>query len=120
VKEGVYPTVLVVTEKTSLLETISYRLDQYHCNVLEAGNVSNAICHVITHSRPIHVLLADIATVDPTGARVLTRYRPTMQVVLVTMDGHASDAEALGVEAAIAKTRELIHREKAFSAAAGA
>jgi response regulator RpfG family c-di-GMP phosphodiesterase len=69
----------------------SLRLDGYL--VLEAGNEEEAHRTVIKHSRPIHILLADVSIHGFNLPRKLNPYRPEMHTVFYTGDTNSALAQ---------------------------
>lgn len=93
-----YPTVIVALEDEGWPCPLGERLRREGYNVLEAHDWSNVFDFVKIHSRPIHLLLADVSM----DARVpiLKQYRSELQVLFVTKPVNAHDV--------LTKVRQLL------------
>jgi PleD family two-component response regulator len=76
-----YPTVLVAVHDLDQRGTLGHRLRLEGYNVLEAHDWANVFAFVVAHSRPIHLLLADVGM----EARVpmIQEYRSELQALFV-------------------------------------
>jgi DNA-binding NtrC family response regulator len=117
VENHTHPTVLVAAEDEGLRADLVYNLRQLGCLVLEAEAATRAIEAVISHSRPIQVLLVEKALDDIGLMETLKRYRPHMHILLVTRASNGSDPDVLAMDAALAKTKELLHLPRRRAAA---
>ncbi len=102
-----FPTVLVAANDRGTGLAFTARLEQEHCLVLAARNANEALQFVISHSRPIHVLLIDLEMDGIEVAARLGRYRPDMQVVLFSEE-RDNTPHALPPEEALLKVRLLL------------
>jgi len=117
VENHTHPTVLVAAEDEGLRSDLVFHLRQAGCLVLEAEMATRAIEAVISHSRPIQVLLAE-KNLDAVGLmETLKRYRPQMHILWVTRDLNRSEPDVLTVDAALAKTKELLNLPRRRAAA---
>jgi CheY-like chemotaxis protein len=117
VEKHPHPTALVVAQQEGLRRDLVFNLRQFGCLVLEAEMASRAMELVISHSRPIQVLLAEKNLDDIGLLETLKRYRPQMHILLVTGDANASGPDVLAVDTALAKTKELLDLPKRRAAA---
>ena len=77
-----FPTILVVGNDLTFSRLVDkLRRDDYL--VLRARDGVHALRVAVTHSRRIHVLVADERTNGPNLVQMLTVYRPETRVVLV-------------------------------------
>jgi DNA-binding NtrC family response regulator len=117
VEKHAHPTVLLAAEDEGLRSNLGFNLRQLGCLVLEAEAATRAIEAVISHSRPIQVLVVE-KTLDGVGLlETVKRYRPQMRILLVTRDSNGSDPDVLAVDAALAKTRDLLNLPQRRAAA---
>jgi len=79
---GMLPAVLVAG-RDELRSRLVSNLESDGYIVLEAGNEAEALHVVISQTRPIHILLADVDMNGHNLAVVLSRYRPEMQTFFV-------------------------------------
>ena len=112
-----HPTVLVAAEDKSLRDDLVFSLRQLGCLVLEAEIATRAVEVVISHSRPIQVLLAEKNLYGAGLMETLKRYRPQMHILLITEDSTGSGPDVLRMDAALAKTRELLDLPRRRAAA---
>lgn len=93
-----YPTVLVAHDDEGLRRTLGDCLRQEGYHVLEAHQWTTVFDLVKVHSRPIHLLVADVSM----DARVpiLKSHRSDLQVLLVKKPVDADDV--------LAKVRQLL------------
>ena len=93
-----FPTVLVARDDDGLNGPLVDRLRREDYNVLEAHDWADVFHFVSVHSRPIHLLLADVNM----DARVpiLKEHRSELQVLLVKKPVDADDM--------LAKVRQLL------------
>ena len=117
VEKHAHPTVLVAVEDKDLRGGLVFNLRQLGCLVLEAELATRAIEVVISHSRPIQVLLGDKNLDDVGLLETLKRYRPQMQILVVARDSNGSRPDWLTMDAAVAKTKELLDLPKRGAAA---
>jgi len=102
-----FPTVLVATSDRKMCLEFVAHLQQESCLVLTAANPDEARQIIVSHSRPIHVLLIDLAMDGFALAARLNRYRPHMRAVFFSeQPGDASDT--LSPENALAAVRSLL------------
>lgn len=85
--------------------------DKYH--ILRAESWDEALHFAKTHSRRIHVLLAEDSRDGHLLAETLRPYLPQMQAVFVADQSNTNPQEALEPERAAAKIRELLRPPKA-------
>jgi DNA-binding response OmpR family regulator len=85
-------TVLVVRDDEGLAGPLVNSLQRNGFHVLEADNWAHLLDVVKVHSRPIHLLLADVSM----DARVpiLKRHRSELQVLFLKKPGDADDVLA--------------------------
>jgi CheY-like chemotaxis protein len=112
VKKHSHAKVLVAAENQGLRSDLVFRLRRLGCLVLEADTAIRAIEFVISHSRPIQALLADKNLDDVGLMERMKRYRPQMHILLVTGNSNESGPDVLAMDAAVAKTRELLDLPK--------
>ena len=80
--------------------------DKYH--ILTAHSWDEALHFAKTHSRHIHLLLAEDSRDGHVLAETVNPYRPHMRVLYITVQSNTNQREALGPESAAAKVRELL------------
>jgi hypothetical protein len=87
-----YPTVLIACEDDGLGGSLVNSLQRNGFHVLEADNWAHLLDVVKVHSRPIHLLVADVSM----DARVpiLKRHRSELQVLFVKQPIDADDVLA--------------------------
>ncbi len=111
------PTVLVAAEE-ELRSAIVPALEAAGYLVFTARNEAEALHFVVTHSRSIHILLADIDMNGNKLARALMCYRFEMRAFLITNQSH-NDPNALTPAAAVAKVRQDLRLPKGIVAQVG-
>jgi hypothetical protein len=107
-----YPTVLIASGDETLSHVLVSHLRQDNCLILEAASTACVLDVITRHSRPIHVLLAEIKMGGPALADVLRKYRPSLQVFFVSAASSESRPGVLSVSAALAKTRGMLRVSK--------
>ena len=93
-----YPTVLVANDDEEGRNTLVDCLERSGFHVLEADDWAHALYWVRVHSRPIHLVLADISKVDLMP--MFKTHRPEMQVVFVK--------EPIDADEVLAKVRQIL------------
>ena len=111
-----YPTVLVAAEDSNLRQFLKQSLESDGVHVLEAEGPKGALKHVVSHSRPIHILLADIDTAEAGSMPLLKTYRPSMHVIIVEHEATYGLSGVLSAADALKKARELLELPKSRSA----
>jgi CheY-like chemotaxis protein len=109
-KRDGFPTILVAAEnglRQRLVRTLA--ADGYL--VLDARNEVEALHIVISHSRPIHILFADVNMNGYDLARTLKSYRPEMRALFVTVHSQGL-SDSLDPETTLAKVRQLLKLPK--------
>lgn len=117
VEKHAHPTVLVAVEDEVLRSGLVSNLRQLGCLVLEAEMAVRAIEVVISHSRPIHVLVIDKDLDDVGLMGTLRPYRPQMNILLVRAVSNRGEPDALAVDAALVKIKELLDLPRRRAAA---
>ena len=103
---GVLPTILLVAPE-ELRACVAAPLEAAGYLVLEAGDESEALLVVISQTRSIHILLADVNMKDHKLAEVLNPYRPEMRVLFIASPSQTL-ANALTPADAVARVRETL------------
>jgi len=118
-KQEAFPTVLVAMESGEVRETLVDHLQREQYLVLEADDAKRALSVIIGHSRPIHVLLLANHPDNSVLLNSLSRYRPDMQVLPVSIGSDPGPFGALPAEAVLKEVRELLKpaKPKAMGAA---
>ena len=93
-----YPTVLVARDDDGLNGPLVDRLRRQDYNVLEAHDWATVFHFVSVHSRPIHLLLANVSI--SAHVPILKEHRSELQVLLVKKPVDADDI--------LAKVRQLL------------
>jgi len=93
-----YPTVIVALDDEGRPSPLGERLEREGYNVLEAHDWSSVFDFVKIHSRPIHLLLADVSM--DAQVPILKQHRSELQVLFVTKPVDANDV--------LAKVRQLL------------
>ena len=93
-----FPTVLVARNDEGLDDALVRRLQLNGFHVLEADDWGNLFHVVRVHSRPIHVLVADVSM--DASVPILKAHRSGLQVLLVKKPVDADDV--------LAKVRKLL------------
>jgi DNA-binding NtrC family response regulator len=104
--------VLIAAEDGALRQVLGQQLRQDGCLVLEAESAASALRSVVSHSRSIHVLLADINTIEPDSMIMFRRYRPGIQILFVTRERNGAYPGPVGTDQALEKVRELLNLSK--------
>jgi hypothetical protein len=107
-----FPTILLADVSGGWSSAVISRLeaDKYH--ILKAPSWDEALHFAKTHSRHIHLLLAEDSRDGHVLADTLRPYRPHMRVIYVTVQANRDPQEALVPESAAAKVRELLRPQK--------
>jgi hypothetical protein len=108
-----FPTILLVDINGGWWNAVISGLEEDKYHILRAESWDEALHFAKTHSRRIHVLLAEDSRDGHLLAETLKPYRPEMQVVFVADQTNANPPEALEPERAAAKIRELLRPPKA-------
>jgi CheY-like chemotaxis protein len=112
-----FPTVLVAANDRKIRQAFAAELQREQCLVLAAGNAEEAVRFVVSHSRPIHVLLIDVNMDGIELSAQLSRYRPHMQIVLFS-ERPENTRGALQPEEAIMRAGVLLGIGQSSSAVA--
>ena len=108
------PTVLVIAQD-GLLQALVRSLTLEGYVVLSAKNEVEAVGVVISQSRPIHILLADVNINGYRLARALKQYRPEMQALFISTHPQQS-SDVLDVRTAVPRVRQLLRPVKEIAA----
>jgi hypothetical protein len=103
-----FPTVLVGTPKEDLRVSLALELDPARRHVIEADSQHGVLDLVRLHSRPIQVLLLDVMLDNNGFAASLKKYRPDMQVILMTEGFGENSRGAVTPEVALARAQDLL------------
>jgi PleD family two-component response regulator len=87
-----YPTVLVAVNDIDQRGTLGHRLRLDGYNVLEAHDWADVFAFVVQHSRPIHLLLADVGM--EAQVPMIKEYRSELQALVVTKPVDENDVLA--------------------------
>jgi len=101
------PTVLIAAHQ-ELLNVLVHLLELDGYLVFEARNQAEALHVVVSQSRLIHILLADVNMNGYALARTLKPYRPEMKTLFVTAHPQQGLSDALIPSVARARVRELL------------
>jgi DNA-binding NtrC family response regulator len=103
-----FPTILLADIDAGWSTAVISRLeaDKYH--ILTAHSWDEVLHFAKTHSRQIHLLLAEDSRDGHVLAETVKPYRPHMRVLYVTAQSNTNGREALEPEGAAAKVRELL------------
>jgi DNA-binding NtrC family response regulator len=93
-----YPTVLVAHDDEDVRSTLVDCLQRSGFHVLEADDWAHVLYWVRVHSRPIHLVLADVSKAELMPK--LKTHRPEMQVVFVK--------EPVDADEVLAKVRQIL------------
>ena len=93
-----FPTVLVARNDDALDVPMVHRLKGSGFNVVEADDWEHVFHFVILHSRPIHVLLADVSM--EAQVPILKKHRSELQVMFVK--------KPVDADVVLAKVRQLL------------
>ena len=96
-----------MSEDAVLRQVIKQGLQE--CHTLEAADFSETLRWLVSHSRPIHLLMADINIADARMVPIFNRYRPRMRVLLVSESA---------LSATLENARELLSLPKRTAAGA--
>ena len=107
-----FPTILLADIAGGWGSAVIGRLEEDKYHVLTARSWDEALHFAKTHSRQIHLLLAEDSRDGNVLAETLKPYRPHMRVLYVTVQSNRGPREALEPESAAAKIRELLRPPK--------
>jgi hypothetical protein len=107
-----FPTVLIAAGNREMRQSLANHLRLDPCNVLQADSGARLWDAIISHSRPIHVLLVEMGLAGPDFADMAKQYRPGMRILFVGGDSDKSQPWVLPVGAAVAQARELLKAQK--------
>ena len=107
-----FPTILLVDIHAGWCGEVVSRLEEDKYHILRAQSRDEALDFAKTHSRPIHVLLAEDSGEGHALVDALKPYRAQMQIVFVSDQTSRTSSEALEPESAAAKVRELLRLPK--------
>lgn len=107
-----FPTILLADIDAGWSGAVISRLEEDKYHILTAHSWDEALHFAKTHSRHIHLLLADDSRDGHVLAETLKPYRPHMRVLYVTVQSNTNRLEALEPESAAAKARELLRPSK--------
>ena len=93
-----FPTVLVARNDEGLDDALVRRLQLNGFHVLEADDWEHLFYWVRVHSRPIHLVLAEVSNAELMP--MLRKHRPGMQVVFVK--------EPVDADEVLAKVRQIL------------
>lgn len=93
-----FPTVLVARNNDGLKGLVANRLKHIGINVLEADDWEDVFHFITSHSRPIHVLLAD-ASIEG-HLPIIKEYRSELEIFFVKAPADEADV--------VAKVRKLL------------
>jgi DNA-binding NtrC family response regulator len=108
-----FPTILLADINGGWCSAVISRLEDDKYHILRAQSWDEALNFAKTHSRDIHLLLAEGTRDGLVLAETLKPYRPHMQVLFVTDQSGTNPHGALQPESAAAKVRELLRPPKA-------
>jgi hypothetical protein len=107
-----FPTILLADVNGGWSSAVISRLEEDKYHILKAPSWDEALHFAKTHSRQIHLLLAEDSRDGHILADTLRPYRPHMRVIYVTVQSNRDPHEALEPESAAAKVRELLRPPK--------
>ena len=107
-----FPTVLIAAGNREMRQSLANHLRLDPCNVLQADSGARLWDAIISHSRPIHVLLVEMGMAGPDFADMVKQYRPGMRILFVGSDWDKSQPWVLPVGAAAAQARELLKSQE--------
>lgn len=107
-----FPTVLLADIDGGWGSAVIDRLEQDKYHILAAQSWDEALHFAKTHSRQIHLLLAEESRDGHILAETLKPYRPHMRVLYVTVQSDTDSPEALEPHRAAARVRELLRPSK--------
>lgn len=107
------PTVLIAAEQ-ELRNAVVPALEAEGYLVFEARNAAEALHIVVTHSRLIHILLADVALNGDNLVEALCAYRSEMRAFLITTHSHHF-LDALSPTGALMKVRQQLELPKGIA-----
>jgi hypothetical protein len=107
-----FPTVLIAARNHEMRQSLANHLRLDPCNVLQADSGARLWDAIISHSRPIHVLLVEMALAGPDLADRVKQYRPGMLILFVGSDTDKSHPPVLPVGAAAAQAREFLQSQR--------
>ena len=102
-----FPSILVAAQE-ELRKTLVRSLEAEGYLVFGAGSEAEAFHIVISQSRLIHILLADVNMSGYNLATALKPYRQDMRVLFIAASNKGCFSDALNADAALAKVRELL------------
>src|SRR3974377_27720 len=107
-----FPTILLADLSGGWCSAVIIGLEEDKYHILRAQSWDEALHFAKTHSRPIHVLLADDSRDGNLLAETMRPYRPQTQVVFVSDQSNANPQESLDPGRAAAKIVELLRPSK--------
>ena len=110
-----FPTILLADINGGWSSAVISRLEEDKYHILIAQSWDEALHFAKTHSRHIHLLLAEDSRDGHVLADTLNPYRPHMRVIYVTVESNRDPREASEPEGAVAKIRELFRPPKRSS-----
>ena len=103
-----FPTLLLADINGGWGSAVISRLEDDKYHILRAQSWDEALHFAKTHSRDIHLLLAEDSKDGHVLAETLKPYRPHMQVLYVTVQPNTDPQGATQPETAAARVRELL------------
>jgi len=103
-----FPTILLADINGTWWGEVISRLEEDKYHILRAQSWDEALHFAKTHSRHIHLLLAEDSRDGHVLAETMKPYRPHMQVIYVIAQSSEDAREGLEPESAAAKVRELL------------
>ena len=100
-----FPTVLLA-ELDSVSPALAKDLRNAGYNVLEAHDWTSALTFIRVHSRPIHVLLANVCRKGVDAAAIL-KFRPDLHVLFIS-DTHIPNRDTLDPSSALKAVGKLL------------
>jgi len=107
-----FPTILLADLNGGWSSAVVSRLEEEKYHILNAQSWDEAVNFAKTHSRHIHLLLAEDSRDGHVLADTLNPLRPHRRVIYVTVQSNRDQREALEPESAAAKVRELFQPPK--------
>lgn len=102
-----FPTILMADINGAWCGPVISRLEEDKYHILKAQSWDEALHFAKTHSRHIHLLLAEDSRDGHVLAEAMKPYRPHMRVIYVNAQANADAREGLAPESAATKVREL-------------
>ena len=103
-----FPTVLLADINGAWCSAVISRLEDDKYHLLKAESWDEALHFAKTHSRHIHLLLAEDSRDGHVLAETMKPYCPHMRVIYVTAQSGEDARDGLEPESAAAKVRELL------------